>query len=86
MAGFWHHTHAMEAHDMTQTLTRLMVLETVKGLGLRAQWSRDYATFVVDYRQDDPRFVPGDHGTSYHTPDPQDAMDTARAMAKWVKP
>jgi hypothetical protein len=71
--------------DMTQTLTRLMVLETVKALGLRAQWSRDYATFVVDYRQDDPRYVAGDLGTSYHTPDPQDAMDTAKVMAKWVK-
>ena len=46
-------------------------LETIKAMGLKARYLSEYKEYVVD-----------DNGSTYHTDDAQDAIDTAYAMAE----
>lgn len=63
-------------------LTQRNVLKEIRSLGLTANVvEREYR---VDYRQHDPRYKAGTHGTKYHTDDPGDALGTARIMAKGI--
>ena len=55
------------------------VVDQVKALGLRAKWQAEWNEWKVNYPG-------GEEATAYYTSDGQDAIDTARRMAKEGKP
>jgi hypothetical protein len=55
--------------------TQAQVRAAARAAGMVAKWDRDWQEWIVN-------FPGGAEATSYHTDDPQDAIDTARAMAR----
>lgn len=54
----------------------------IRRLGLTARWMSDYREMRVDYLPWDSRFTAGELGSKYFTDDLQDAVATARVMAR----
>lgn len=63
-------------------LTIAQTQHRIHALGLTCRWMPAYSEYRVDYYPYDRRFVAGDYGSKYFTSDAQDAIDTARVMAR----
>lgn len=66
-------------------LTITGTIERVRSLGLTCTYNSSFQEFTVNYKSTDPRYRPGNMGTSYYTADADDAVQTAIRMARGDK-
>lgn len=56
-------------------------IKQIKALGLSVK--RIDGEFIIDYKRDDSRWLPGEL-RAYYCEDPQDAVDSAEAMSQGI--
>lgn len=63
-------------------MTKAQTIDAIRALGLVARWSTEWQEWTVNYALSDPR---RSAASAYHTPDNDDALDTAKAMAAYER-